>query len=826
MFPLDVPKSLAPEGGAALKHPEYFSALDKARDELFHGRYRKALFLSFALPSDTPKVEVELLRAEALTQLGLTDEAIKLIDANAADPRAALLKARALVRTGRDADAVPLFRKAVEENPIDATAQLELGRSLERMGDVKSAVAVYEYFAKAPNDAVLRFQKEGALAFEFAPDLVAAAACVDRWATLTEAYRKRQDLHDQLLKMFVAAYDVVDRNYWPAHREAGRFLLARSKADEAMEELGAALKRNPNDLDSLELLGDVLVDKRSFDGLAKLTSTLRESDPTSPIADRFDSANFLLQRQFDRATSLAKRAVEKRPTDLAALAHLAAVQSVTNDLAGRDATLARLAKIGPTADALAHYQIGRYAAIFFDAGGAVEHLQLAVDRAPWWVQPMHALGDALLNEGEEDRARLVLDDAYALDPFNLETVNRLRVLDEIAKFKVHESAHFVFKFAEIDDPIVPMYIAPQMDSTYAELTSLFRFEPDRKPVVEVFPDAQSFSVRTAGVPGLETFGASQGRVMTVVAPRAGDTLGPFNWARVMRHEFVHTLNIMQTKGRVPRWLTEGLAVWQEHVPYRFAWVPQAMYERTTTGKLMTPAKMADALLRPRGNDGEVAYMTGFWFVEFLDQTFGRESILKLLNAYRDGLSEPDAIRSSTGVDAAALHQKFDAWARKKVEKWGYDEATQKRVEALIEEAKKLQDDNDLKGAITKWAEASTLQPMSALPHRRLAGLYLATDQPAEAAKHLREIIGVELRDNRIARRIAEIERDAGNISAAIESAHLAIQIDPYDPAAHDLLAGLAEKSGDAETARRERDVAKLLRERDAATEVQKTHRKD
>lgn len=812
MFPLDVPASVAPETGAALNHPEYFTAIEKARDELFHGRYRKALFLSYMLPTDTPVVEAELFRAEALTALGMTDAALKLIEAHASDPRSAQLHAQALLRAGRRAEAIHLLKRLVEANPIDAAARLELGRALERTGDVKGAVDVYAYFAKAPNDAVARFQKEGALGFEVASDLVAAAACVDRWATLTEAYRKRQDLHDRLLAMFVASYDVVDRSYWPAHREAARFLFARSKVKEAGEELAASLKQNPSDLECLELLGESLIDKRSFDGLAKVVESIRAVEPDSALADRFESANFLLQRQFDRAITFAQRAVEKRPNDLPALAHLSAVQSVMNDRAARDATLARIASLDPD-DAQAHYQIGRYSAIFFDAGGAVTHLQLAVDRAPWWVQPMHALGDSLLSEGEEDRARLVLDDAYALDPFNLETVNRLRVLDEIAKFKVFESRHFVFKFAEIDDPIVPMYIAPQMDSTFAELTAIFRFEPDRKPVVEVFPDAQSFSVRTAGVPGLETFGASQGRVMTVVAPRAGDTLGPFNWARVMRHEFVHTLNLMQTNGRVSRWLTEGLAVWQERVPYRFPWVPKEMYERTTTGKLMTPAKMADALLRPRGNDGEVAYMTGFWFVEFLDESFGRESILKLLNAYRDGLSETDALRSSTGVDPEKLHQQFDAWARKKVSTWGYDEATQKKVDALVEEAKKLQADNDFNGAIGKWSEASALQPMEPLPHRRLAGLYLATNKPAEASKHLREIIGVELRDNRIARRIAEIARDAGNLAAAIASANLAIHIDPYDPAAHELLASLAEQSGDAALAQRERDMARLLRER-------------
>ncbi|MFT3789269.1 MAG: tetratricopeptide repeat protein [Tepidisphaeraceae bacterium] len=812
-FPRDVVQSFAPEKGEKLEHPSYFNAWEKARAELNHGRYRTALYASYALPASTPAIEVSLLRGEALAVLGEVNPALSLLDPYKGDSRVDLLRGRILNDAGRSREAVGVLREAIANDPANFPARRELGRALEAVGDIPGAIDAYAFFAMRPNDYVAKFNRDRQ-SIEDARELVAAAASIDRWATLTGAYRKRPDLHNTLLAMFVAAYDVIDRTYWPAHVEAARFLANHSKLDQAGEELSEALSVNPNDPAALELLADITLENRGYAKMAGIALELRETNPQSLAADRVEASSLLLQRQSDRALEFAKRAADRAPTDIATLARLAAVQAMRGEVKQVEATLATINKLNPN-DAFAPYEIGRMCGLFFDAGGAVTNLRTAVDRAPWWVQPKHELGDQLLNEGLEDEAHVVLNDAYEVDPFNLKTVNFLRVLDEISKFKTTESEHFVLRYDDRDDPIVPLYIGPYMDSVYDDLTKHFGYAFDRKPIVEVFPDAQSFSVRTAGVPGLETYGASQGRVMTVVAPRAGETLGPFNWARVMRHEFTHSINILQTQGRVPRWLTEGLAVWQEHVPFRFAWVPAEMYKRTTTGKLMSPTTMAQALLRPKGNDGEVAYMTGFWLVDFIETTYGHDAILKLLEGYRSGLSEDEVFRNALGVGLIEFQPKFDAWAREKVKGWGYDEATAKQADALAEEAKKLTEAGEFDLAAAQWVLVSKLQPMNSLPHRRLAGIFLRLNRPMDAVPHLEAVLPIELQDDRLARQLATIYRDAGKPAEALKYARMAVQIDPYDPIAHDTLAEQLDAAGEKARAEQERQVAALLRERAA-----------
>jgi tetratricopeptide (TPR) repeat protein len=67
-----------------------------------------------------------------------------------------------------------------------------------------------------------------------------------------------------------------------------------------------------------------------------------------------------------------------------------------------------------------------------------------------------------------------------------------------------------------------------------------------------------FSVRMAGLPFVGTVGACTGRMVAVTSPN--DRGMRFSWTRVMKHEFVHVLNLQQTDFNIPRWFTEGLAV--------------------------------------------------------------------------------------------------------------------------------------------------------------------------------------------------------------------------------------------------------------------------
>src|SRR5439155_25387223 len=81
-----------------------------------------------------------------------------------------------------------------------------------------------------------------------------------------------------------------------------------------------------------------------------------------------------------------------------------------------------------------------------------------------------------------------------------------------------------------------------------------------------------------------------------------------------------------------------------------------------------------------------------------------------------------------------------------------------------------------------------------------------------AVRHLEALHEVELRDNSYAKAIARILRDDGRADEATKYAKQAVYIDSYDDAAHELLAGLYEKTGNETGLSREKRVLAVLSE--------------
>ncbi len=96
--------------------------------------------------------------------------------------------------------------------------------------------------------------------------------------------------------------------------------------------------------------------------------------------------------------------------------------------------------------------------------------------------------------------------------------------------------------------------------------------------------------------------------------------------------------------------------------------------------------------------------------------------------------------------------------------------------------------------------------------RRLAGLYLAS-QTLDEAKALENLLALHARtdrDNRFAKRAARLLLAQDDAARAQELAYNAVQINPYDRAAHELLKESAAAAGDEETvAKQERRLAML-----------------
>src|ERR1043165_7162050 len=107
-----------PEKLPELKFPEYYNDLDKAREQVFRGRYKAAL-MTLHKVQKADAAQVALVKASALNQIGRHDEAIAaLSDASVAEnPKVQVLKARIFGDIGKWDEGIALLKKLIEKKP-------------------------------------------------------------------------------------------------------------------------------------------------------------------------------------------------------------------------------------------------------------------------------------------------------------------------------------------------------------------------------------------------------------------------------------------------------------------------------------------------------------------------------------------------------------------------------------------------------------------------------------------------------------------------------------------------------------------------------------
>lgn len=802
--------SLPVEPLPPISFPPYYNDLDKARQQVFTGRYRWAL-LTLSRVKDSP-AEAALIRAEALAAIGQRDRALQALESIAADERAAALRARILIEQGEFAPAIAGLRALVARSPRSIVARYALARALEDSGDIPAAVEEYRWFVTPPGSVLERLEDETDAELESAESLTTAARAIDRWATLTNAYQQDESLHNRLLNAFVRAYDQLDRQYWPAHLAAAEFWLAHDNGRQALAELKQAGEINPNDARLNELFGLIALDQFNFENADAAARAMRNVEPESVRADLLEARTLLASRQPLAAEVPLRRVLDRQPRNVTALGLLAASAA----LRLRDEQAAELLRQVDSIDpdnATAYFEVAEQLGAMRQYPRAIAMYKTAIERAPWWTAPRNGLGLLYTQSGDEDDARVTLDAAHALDPFNLRTTNYLRLLDDLAGFARLETAHFIILYVEKLDPIIAEPMAEYLESIHAEVCREYQTQPPVKTMIEVFPTHDAFSVRTTGSPWIGTVGASTGRVIAMVSPRRGRmTMGAFNWAGVLRHEYTHTVTLAATENRIPHWMTEGLAVLEERKPIPWDWVP-LLYNAVKEDGLFTLEDLTWGFIRPKKKtDRQLAYAQSYWVCKFIQETFGHETILRMLRLYREGQLQEQVFPETTGKSLSQFEQEFFAWARKQVQGWGYDEQSQQRYDELRDRGENLIKTRQFAEAIKVWEEIVALRPVDALPHQRLAGLYLNRDtsDPAKAIEHLKRLHDTEIHDNRYAKRIARIYRDGGDLADAITFAREATMIDPYDLDAQRTLLDLYQRAGDASRVERQKKLVDAL----------------
>jgi tetratricopeptide (TPR) repeat protein len=200
------------------------------------------------------------------------------------------------------------------------------------------------------------------------------------------------------------------------------------------------------------------------------------------------------------------------------------------------------------------------------------------------------------------------------------------------------------------------------------LTSKYKVQLEEPIYVEIFPKQKDFAIRTFGMPGGQGFlGVCFGRLITANSPAALQV--DSNWKSVLWHEYCHVITLQKTKNKMPRWLSEGISVYEERLrdkTWGQAWDPT--YREMTLGEDFVPlSKLSGAFLNPKTPMHlQYAYFESSLAVEFYVEKFGLPALLRMLDDLSLGLPAADALKRSPG-SLEALDNEFAAFAKERAE---------------------------------------------------------------------------------------------------------------------------------------------------------------
>ncbi|MEO8501777.1 MAG: tetratricopeptide repeat protein [Vicinamibacteria bacterium] len=714
-----------------------------------------------------------------------------------------------LVTRRRRAEAEHAYAKAVEARGTDnlsaeaSLAALLYDRGLRAEGRVRFERLVAAYNAGRATTA---------------RDLIAVGrACRYLGHSSPDAFK-------DALKAFDEAA-ALDQSH-EARLRTGDLFLEKFNGTEARSTFESILSENPNQPEAL--LG--LARARDFDGergVPDLLDAALKTNSNFVKARAYRSGLLLALEDFPAARAEAEKALTINASSLDALSALAAAQYVAGDQTAFATSRERALGLFPgsgdllvtVAEAAVRNRLYREA-----AGLAREALSLEPES---WTA-LASLGQNQMRLGDIEGARKSLEQSFKGDPYNVWVKNTLDLLDTFVNYVLIEAGGGRFRLF-LDKKEAGVLAAP-MGALAVEavdkLAARYGFMPKEPTRVEAYPSHADFSVRTVGLAGLGALGVCFGPVVAIDSPQARER-GDFNWGSTLWHELTHVVTLGASANRVPRWLTEGISVYEERRA-RPGWGDDLSLEfllAYQAGSLLPLRELNNGFVRPtRPEQVGLSYYQASLVVEHIEGRHGIASLRGLLSAFAGGATTDGAFQTVLGqtvdqVDAelqVALKARFArslSGIRSPKPSTKADGGAPVDSRAALE-ARVAQDDDDFIAqvrlghlnhrekrepeALKHLERAAEIWPESAgdeSPYFAMAEIMQARGDVDGAIAALRSLVALNESQDAARYQLSTLLEGRGRLEEALAVTESSIFIYPFDPKLAERRAALGAKLG-------------------------------
>lgn len=592
-----------------------------------------------------------------------------------------LADARKLLLTGKYSEAIAAAEKGAKEEEGSEDWRVLLVEAHMAVGQYQQAhTALTNALSRYPHSSSIRLRFVGREVKQFngladeGKDLIEE---INRLAgSRSWAYRDPANLTALGRAALLLGADpkmVLDRLFEPVKKAApdlrdiylatGQLALDKGDFQLAAKIFQEALKRFKEDADMQFGLARALMSGSRRDALRALAATMEFNEKHIParllLVDHLVDAE-----EYEEAEKLLKEVLAVNVNQPEAWAYRAVMAHLRNDVAKEKQF---------RADALRHYTnnpavdqlIGRKLSqkYRFAEGAAYQRLALKSDKK--FIPAKLQLAQDLLRLGEEEEGWKLVADVHEADGYDVNAFNLVTLKDTTDKFVALTNAHFVLRMDAREAKIYGPRVLALLQRAHDTLTAKYGLKLEKRTIVEIYTEQKDFGVRTFGMPDNPGFlGVCFGCLITANSPASARGHAS-NWEATLWHEFCHVITLTLTKNKMPRWLSEGISVYEERQASP-AWgqVMNPRYREMILGDELTPVgDLSSAFLTAKSDlHLQFAYYESSLVVQFLIEKFGVEKLRKILADLATGKPINQAIVAHT-APLDKVENEFAAYAK-------------------------------------------------------------------------------------------------------------------------------------------------------------------
>jgi tetratricopeptide (TPR) repeat protein len=756
-----------------------------------------------------PARGAELDDAQKLFYTGKYSECLdacqKAIKGNAYNEGWRLLKIRAEMASGRYAEALKTYESTAALYRTSIVLRL-LGYEVLRANDrPKDAEQVLLNIKQLVTDDSWRYS-----------DAVNRVA-IGRTLILAGADAR------QVLELFYDQAKKVSPSAAEPHIAAGDLALDKQDFALAAEAYAEAAKRMPDNPDIHLGLARAYNDdsEKASEALAKALAI----NPQHIESLLFQVDNAIDAEEYEQAETILKQAHAVNSKHARAWAYSAVLAHLTGDYKNEEAHRKQALATWTTNPEVDHLIGHKLSQKYRFAEGAAYQRQ-ALKFAPTYRPAKVQLCQDLLRLGQEDEGWRLAAEIFDEDKYNVVAYNLSTLHDNLSKFRALENDDFLVRMDEREAQLYGPRVLDLLGRAKKTLTKKYDVALDDPIIVEIFPQQKDFAIRTFGLPGGAGFlGVCFGGVITANSP-ASQGATPSNWEAVLWHEFCHVVTLNKTRNKMPRWLSEGISVYEER------------QENPSWGQRMTPtyremvlkdeaapvSELSGAFLKPKSPMHlQFAYYQSSMVVEYLVGRYGLAAVQRTLDDLGEGIAINQALARHT-EPIKRLDEDFARWFKEQAEKLASgadlekpelegDVDLQKIAEWNKEHPKNfwgLMLEGQALVAAKKWKEARRPLEQAA----QLYPAYEGADGPLPLLATIHRELGETKAERSVLEKLAALDADAADARLRLtelaaekedwkgvaENAAAMLAINPLVAAPHRHLARAAEALGERKMA--------------------------